>query len=121
MSLVDNQPSPTTWVSNVQYGVAGELRQMTYGAGGAMVNNVLQNLGSYTETRGYNSLYQMTSLTEGGVMSMRYTYSPTQNNGQITQQTDVFSREQVSYTYDRLQRLITATTTDSFVGAELQL
>ena len=49
-------------------------------------------------------------------MSMQYTYSPTQNNGQITQQTDVFSGEQVSYTYDRLQRLVTATTTDSSWG-----
>ena len=30
-----------------------------------MVNNVLQNFGVYTETRGYNSLYQMTSLVVG--------------------------------------------------------
>ena len=85
-------------MSNVEYGVAGELRQMTYGTGGAMVNNVLQNFGVYTETRGYNSLYQMTSLVVGGAMSMQYTYSPTQNNGQITQQTDVFSGEQVKTT-----------------------
>ena len=31
VSLVDNQPSPITWVSNVQYGVAGELRQIRTG------------------------------------------------------------------------------------------
>jgi YD repeat-containing protein len=44
---------------------------------------------------------------------MQYTYSPTQNNGQITKRNDLSSGEEVTYTYDSLQRLIGAVTTDS--------
>jgi RHS repeat-associated protein len=44
---------------------------------------------------------------------MEYRYSPTQNNGQITQQKDWNTGEEVTYTYDSLQRLIGAVTTDS--------
>ena len=47
---------------------------------------------------------------------MTYQYSPNHNNGQITQQLDSVSGEQVTYTYDSLQRLISAVTTDSSWG-----
>jgi hypothetical protein len=30
VSLTDNQPTPVAWVNNVQYGLSGELLQMTY-------------------------------------------------------------------------------------------
>jgi hypothetical protein len=36
------------------------------------------------------------------------TFSPTQNNGRITQFTDNFSHQTVSYTYDTLNRLATS-------------
>jgi YD repeat-containing protein len=97
VSLVDNQPTPETWVSNVQYGISGELLNISYAG--------------TSETRTYNSRLQLTS-----VGTMQYTYSPNHNNGQITQQQDLVSGEQVTYAYDSLQRLISAVTTDSSWG-----
>src|SRR5258708_8032870 len=57
----------------------------------------------------YNSRLQLTSLTSGA-FSAHYDYSATQNNGQI------MSAEGVQYTYDSLNRLIAAATTDSSWG-----
>src|SRR6266481_2294472 len=48
--------------------------------------------------------------------NMEYRYSPNQNNGQISQQKDWNTGEEVTYTYDSLQRLIGAVTTDSSWG-----
>jgi RHS repeat-associated protein len=97
VSLVDNQPTPVTWVNNVRYGISGELLQISYAG--------------YTESRTYNSRLQLTS-----VGTIQYSYSPNHNNGQITQQLDSVSGEQVTYTYDSLQRLISAVTTDPSWG-----
>jgi hypothetical protein len=36
---------------------------------------------------------------------LQYTYSATQNNGQITQAVDTLSGETISYHYDALKRL----------------
>lgn len=67
------------------------------------------------ENRTYNDLLQMTRLTQtvGGVtkMDMEYRFSATQNNGRITQSMDWVSGEEVTYSYDALQRLIAASTT----------
>ena len=52
----------------LQYGLSGELLSLN------------------SETRTYNSRLQLTRII-GGV-NMEYRYSPTQNNGQITQQKD---------------------------------
>ena len=87
----------------MQYGLSGELLQITYGAS----NNL------HYEARRYNSRLQLTQ-----VGTMQYTYSPTQNNGQIVKQNDLTtgeltSGEEVTYTYDSLNRLIGAVTTDS--------
>jgi YD repeat-containing protein len=41
--LVDNQTSPVTWVNNVQYGPASELRQLSYGVGAGMSNGAPQS------------------------------------------------------------------------------
>jgi len=87
-TLTDNQSA--TWVSGVQYGLSGELLSLN------------------GETRTYNSRLQLTQ-----VGAMQYTYSPTQNNGQISKQNDLASGEEVTYTYDSLSRLIGAVTTDS--------
>jgi YD repeat-containing protein len=58
----------------------------------------------------YNAAGQMTQLSVPGVMGYQYTYSATQNNGQITQRTDAISGEVVNYQYDSLKRLILAET-----------
>jgi hypothetical protein len=44
-------------------------------------------------------------------MDMQYTYSATQNNGEITQSQDFVTGEQVTFQYDCLQRLTSAATT----------
>jgi YD repeat-containing protein len=68
-----------------------------------------------TKTASYNHNGQLTGLnwvymTLPGFQpqNIQYTYSTTNNNGQITQMTDV-SGETVSYTYDALKRLTGAT------------
>src|SRR5262249_4301537 len=97
---------PVEWVNNVQYGPGNELRQMSYGINVAPSADSDPSLnGYYTETRAYNSRLQMTRLTTGQVgafpvLDMEYRYSATQNNGQITQQKDWVSGEEVTYTYD---------------------
>ena len=44
-------------------------------------------------------------------MDMEYHYSATQNNGKITQAKDWGTGQEVTYTYDSLQRVIAAATT----------
>ncbi len=93
------QISGVDWVSNVQYGTAGEMTQMTYGGS--------------TETRQYNVRGQLTRMTWAGSpgVDLEYRYSATQNNGRITQMKDWATGEEVNYTYDSLSRLIAASTT----------
>jgi RHS repeat-associated protein len=94
---------PLDWVKNVQYGPAGQLIQMDVFLGGS---------GTYfTETRSYNNRLQVTQIQASSSFNMQYVYSTTQNNGQITQAIDSVSGETVDYTYDSLNRLITAATT----------
>ena len=74
------------------------------------------NSAYYTETRAYNSRLQLTRLTVPGALDMEYRYTANQNNGQIWQQKDWISGEEVTYAYDGLQRLISAATTDTAWG-----
>lgn len=91
-------PSGTVLVNPAVYGPSNEITSLTY-------------LG-YTETRTYNSLVQMTRQTATGTglpsVDLEYVFSPTANNGQITQGINHVSGETVSYTYDSLKRLGTA-------------
>ncbi len=49
---------------------------------------------------------------------MEYIYSPTQNNGRITQSIEHVSNQTINYTYDSLNRLSTAqASASSFAGA----
>ncbi len=89
-------PSQTDIISSATYAPAGQLLTMT-GVNGAP-----------SETRTYNSIGQLTQLQSGG-LNIQYAYSATQNNGKITSETDVVSGEQISYTYDSLNRLASAT------------
>src|SRR5260370_4044315 len=87
-------------VSGVDYGPANELRHMTYNGG--------------TETRTYNSMLQLTNITgvSGTVtyQNINYTFPAAgQNAGKILSQTDSTSGETVSYVYDSLKRLTSAT------------
>src|SRR5579885_1011120 len=60
----------------------------------------------------YNSMLQLTQVSGGG-RNIQYNYSANQNNGKIVSETDVVSGEQVNYTYDALNRLATAMTSDN--------
>jgi hypothetical protein len=57
----------------------GQLSTLNYGT----------NSQPYSETRGYNSLLQLTSMVTGGasgtLLSMQYNYTAGQNNGRVAQ------------------------------------
>jgi RHS repeat-associated protein len=104
----DNMHRPTgltdqnnnTDVTGVQYGPSDQLLAITY-------------LGA-NETRQYNNLMQLTQLTATGSASLSYTYNyPTgTNNGKISSQ--VVSGETITYQYDSVNRLISATSSASW-------
>ena len=88
-------------VSAVTYGPAGELLSMT----GTSVG----------ETRTYNSMGQLVTLTGLNGVNLQYNYAAAgANNGQIASQQDLSSGETVSYQYDSLQRLAQATSTQGW-------
>jgi RHS repeat-associated protein len=64
--------------------------------------------GAPSETRAYNSIGQMKQLTQGS-LNVQYNYPTSNNNGKIQSDTDVVSGETVTYTYDSLNRLASAT------------
>ena len=70
--------------------------------------------GVNTEYRTYNPMFQLTQLQVGSsALNVQYNYSATQNNGKVTSQSDVISGEQIAYTYDSLNRLASAETTQT--------
>lgn len=84
-----------TAVSGVQYNAANQFLAINYfGA---------------SETGTFNSLNQLSLLTIAGSLDITYTFSSTANNGKITSQTDNISGETVTYQYDSLLRLLSAT------------
>ena len=87
----------TDIISAATYNPMGELLTMT-GANGAP-----------SETRTYNSIGQLKQLQSGSAVNIQYNFSTTQNNGKITSEYDVISGETVTYTYDSLNRLASAT------------
>ena len=52
------------------------------------------------------------STTPDAQVNMTYNFSATQNNGRIVSSADGVTGENVSYTYDSLNRLIAAATTN---------
>jgi RHS repeat-associated protein len=92
-----------TDVSGVSYNAANQLLGITYfGA---------------AETRQYNSLLQLTQLSVTGSASLSYTYNyPTgTDNGQISSQ--VVSGETITYQYDSLKRLISASSSANWADS----
>jgi RHS repeat-associated protein len=93
--LVDNASNAV--VSAVQYGPANEMLQMSM-------------LGIGTERRKYNSRLQLTNISIPGQIDLTYTFDTNlHNDGKIASQKDAISGEQVSYLYDSLSRLSSAT------------
>ncbi len=92
-------------ISNATYSPAGQLLTMT----GTYYTGI-------NETRSYNSIGQLTNISScvnsygtcTPTLNAQYNYSATQNNGKNTSQTDGLSGEQVTYTYDSLNRLASA-------------
>jgi YD repeat-containing protein len=79
---------------------------------------VLTNGYSSSTSYTYNTLQQLTGIgygtnIAGSNAQWTYTYAAGQNNGRITQFSDTSTGEIVNYTYDSLNRLITATTSNS--------
>src|ERR1700685_4097711 len=112
----DVTAAPTNWGSGVQYDYAGRRAAMNYITG--PLTEGAYNPTYAGETRTYNVNGQLASIgwpyQPGGAQN-QYVYSPTQNNGQITQQVvsgyfDEYSTT-VSYQYDVLKRLTSAAAT----------
>jgi RHS repeat-associated protein len=61
-----------------------------------------------TESRCYNNLGQMTSISIPGSINTTYAYPSGTNNGKISSQYDTISGETVTYAYDSLNRLVSA-------------
>src|SRR5712692_243036 len=91
-----NDQNSNIVANNVQYGPANQLLQISYQG----VN----------ETRQYNAMLQMTRLSIPGQLDITYNF-PSANNGKISSQTDNLSGETVSYQYDSLNRLLSASAT----------
>ena len=85
-------------VSGVQYGgscaLANQLSAMSYFG--------------VTESRCYNTQMQLTNVTVAGQFNMTYNYPSGTNNGKISSQTDAISGETVTYAYDSLNRMLSA-------------
>ena len=73
----------------------------------SMAYNADGQLASRGFVSGQDECYVVTSENNG----ITYSYSATQNNGQITQARDTMSGETISYTYDALKRLTEASAT----------
>ncbi len=82
-----------TIVSGVSYNAANQLLSINYPG-----NN---------ETRSYNVLNQLTNVTAGSE-NLTYNYPTGTNNGKVSSMYNAVSGETVTYTYDSLNRLLTA-------------
>jgi RHS repeat-associated protein len=77
-----------------------------------------------TETRAYNSLFQLSELIQKAgstttLMDLQYYYTAGANNGKISKVIDTVSVETVTYQYDCLNRLISAAATNTKTGASI--
>jgi RHS repeat-associated protein len=81
-------------VNNVSYNAANQLLTIDYPSG--------------NETRSYNALNQLTNLAVGTTENLTYNYPTSTNNGKISSMYNAVSGETVTYTYDSLNRLLTA-------------
>jgi len=92
----------TNTVATATFGAAGQMLTLTHD--------------SYSETRTYNSLLQLTRIAAGGAMDMQYIYTAGQNNGRIAAVADWMLGETANYTHDGLNRLSGASATNGAWG-----
>jgi RHS repeat-associated protein len=93
-------------MASATLGPAGQLTALWYNLfnGGIAINEAIS----------YNNLLQVTRMTATNALSQQtlmdvlYNFSSTQNNGRIVSSADNVTGENVSYTYDALNRLSTA-------------
>jgi YD repeat-containing protein len=91
--------------------MTGYIDGVTYNAAGQPTAITTSNPQVNAETRVYNALGQLTSLTSGA-LRFEYDFSATQNDGRITTQRTFSSGtqiESIGYSYDSLNRLSSAT------------
>ncbi|HTT65468.1 MAG TPA: hypothetical protein VMG35_26645 [Bryobacteraceae bacterium] len=87
-----------TWASGVQYNAANQITNATFPVG--------------ARTWSYDSLQQLIGETATSgpttLMNMTYAYNQGADNGQIASSTDAVTGEKITYQYDSLRRLISA-------------
>jgi len=119
--------SGVPWVQNALYDPAGHLTSMTRFNGATLSSDPSGWSNAISQTMGYNVNGQLTSLGWGllppytgyWVWGLTYSYSGTQNNGQITQMTDSRSGgETAVYAYDQLKRLTSASASGAATWTE---
>ncbi len=99
-SMTDGSNYAQPVVNGAQYNAANQLTALNYY--------------DTAETRSYNSLMQLTNITATSQyfpstsINVSYNYPGGVNNGKISSMTDAISGETVSYQYDSLNRLISA-------------
>jgi RHS repeat-associated protein len=105
LSSMQDVVAGNTTVASASYGVAGELTALSYGT---------YNPWSYSETRQYNAMLQLTRMTGTGtpygspaatILDMQYVYTWGANNGRIAQSIDGVTGETLNYGYDALNGL----------------
>jgi RHS repeat-associated protein len=113
-SLVQTPSGGQVWVQNVAYDLASRMTSIQYASG----TSAGYPSSFATETMSYNVNGRLVSLNwgpSGNFLSpaggIQYNYSATQNNGQITQAVDTITGETISYQYDQLKRLTSASST----------
>jgi RHS repeat-associated protein len=109
------------WVKGVTYGVAGEMTDMLWRAVSGPVQSGVYN----TEHRTYNARLQLTGILAAGftyqnsvwsaatLLDETYTYVDGSNNGRISKkkETRTNATEELTFSYDALNRLASAVTT----------
>ena len=112
--------TPVNWVQNVQYDLSSRMTSMEFVS--SYMSSYDQTDPSYAQqSMTYNVNGQMTGvnwiannhesyLWTSPAVGMTYSYAA-QTNGQITQETDTLSGETITYQYDQLKRLTSASST----------
>ena len=127
-----NYPETWSWNGSALVSTAGPTYTYSFDAmyrptglkdqnNNTVVNNVTYNAANQlltfnTETRQYNNLNQMTRLTITGSqpLDISYNFPAGTNNGKISSQLDNLSAETVTYQYDSLNRLLSASSSQSW-------
>ena len=96
-------------VKNVNYGVAGQVTSMQ------IVQYEDTSPNYFTESKTYDTLFQLTGIISMG-MNVSYNFPATTNNGRIEARMNNLTSQTVTYGYDALNRLTSATATGGTVS-----